>query len=92
MFKKALLFAAMTTIGSLAYAADDGDVAQKYELKDGSTVYVFKDGRMGMEDKFGRATSMKHDTVMETKDGKKIIMRGNALMRVESLHRLKGAS
>ncbi|MBK8318440.1 MAG: CopK family periplasmic copper-binding protein [Betaproteobacteria bacterium] len=33
------------------------------ELKDGSTVYIFKDGKMGMEDKYGHATlRMKKDT------------------------------
>jgi hypothetical protein len=40
---------------------------------------------MGMEDKFGRATYMESGHVMETKDGKKIIMNGNEIWRVDEL-------
>ncbi len=40
---------------------------------------------MGMEDKYGRATRMKKDTVMETKDGQKIIMHGDEVMRLDNL-------
>lgn len=54
-------------------------------LKDGPSLYNFKDGKLGMEDKFGRPQSMKQGHVMETKDGKKIIMTGNEVWRVEEL-------
>ncbi|WP_455153196.1 CopK family periplasmic copper-binding protein [Cupriavidus basilensis] len=60
-------------------------VEKKLELKDGSALYVFKDGRMGMEDRLGRAVSMKEGVLMETKDGQKIMMIGNEVWRVESL-------
>lgn len=40
---------------------------------------------MGMEDKFGQAANMKHGTFMETKDGKKIVMIGNEVWRVDQL-------
>ena len=40
---------------------------------------------MGMEDKYGRATYMESGHVMETKDGKKIIMNGNEIWRVDEL-------
>ena len=40
---------------------------------------------MGMEDKLGRAVRMKKDTVMEAKDGQKIIMHGDEVMRLDSL-------
>lgn len=60
--------------------------AQKtLQMKDGSTLYLFKDGKMAMEDKFGRAVRMKKDTVMETKDGQKLIMHGDEVMRLEQL-------
>ncbi|WP_246128901.1 CopK family periplasmic copper-binding protein [Zoogloea oleivorans] len=49
--------------------------------------YIFKDGKMAMEDKYGRATRMKKETVMETKDGRKIIMHGDEVMRLDSLLR-----
>jgi hypothetical protein len=66
-----------------SHAVDASQVEKSIELKDGSTVYIFKDGKMGMEDKYGRATRMKKDTVMETKDGQKIIMHGDEVMRLD---------
>ena len=40
---------------------------------------------MGMEDKLGRAVRMKKDTVMETKDGQKIMMHGDEVMRLDNI-------
>jgi hypothetical protein len=92
MLKKVLMIAAIAATSVSAYAVDKAQVKQSIELKDGSTVYIFKDGKMGMEDKLGRATVMEQGHVMETKDGKKIIMNGNEIWRVEELlhsnHRL----
>ena len=65
------------------YAPHPDAVAQ-YLLKDGNTLYVYKDGKMAMEDKNGKSVSMKEGTPMETKDGKKIMMKGNELWRVDS--------
>lgn len=83
--KKMLMVAALTMVGASAYAVDASQVEKSIELKDGSTVYIFKDGKMGMEDKYGRATYMESGHVMETKDGKKIIMNGNEIWRVDEL-------
>ncbi|NHC08234.1 periplasmic Cu(I)/Cu(II)-binding protein CopK [Azonexus fungiphilus] len=85
MLKKMLMVAALTMVGASAYAVDTSQVEKSIELKDGSTVYIFKDGKMGMEDKYGRATYMESGHVMETKDGKKIIMNGNEIWRVDEL-------
>jgi hypothetical protein len=87
MMKKMLMVALMSAVSVTAFASDAARAAAKQtiELKDGSTVYIFKDGKMGMEDKYGRATRMKKDTVMETKDGQKIIMHGDEVMRLDSL-------
>lgn len=87
MFKKLLMVVAMSAVTATAFASDEARAAAKQviELKDGSTVYIFKDGKMGMEDKVGRAMRMKKDTVMETKDGQKIIMHGDEVMRLDSL-------
>ena len=85
MLKKVLMIAAIAATSVSAYAVDKAQVKQSIELKDGTTVYIFKDGKMGMEDKLGRATVMKQGHVMETKDGKKIIMNGNEIWRVEEL-------
>jgi len=52
------------------------------ELKDGSTVHIYKDGKMAMEDKVGRPRTMTEETPMETKDGKIIMMKGNEVWRL----------
>jgi len=85
--KKMLMVAIMSAVSVTAFASDEARAAAKQviELKDGSTLYIFKDGKMAMEDKVGRATRMKKDTVMETKDGQKIIMHGDEVMRLDSL-------
>jgi hypothetical protein len=85
MLKKILMVVAISSAAVSAYAVDHTQVKQSIELKDGSTVYIFKDGKMGMEDKVGRATYMESGHVMETKDGKKIIMNGNEIWRVDEL-------
>lgn len=85
MLKKLLMVVAMSAVTATAFAVDAAQVEKSIELKDGSTVYIFKDGKMGMEDKLGRAVRMKKDTVMEAKDGQKIIMHGDEVMRLDSL-------
>lgn len=89
MLKKLLMVAAMSAVATAAFAGDAARAAAEktIELKDGSTVYIFKDGKMAMEDKLGRAVRMKKDVVMETKDGQKIIMHGDEVMRLDSLLR-----
>lgn len=64
-------------------ATDLSTVVKTYELKDGSKVHVFKDGKMGMENKYGKAVSMPQGKVMETKDGSKIMMKGNEVFRLD---------
>ena len=85
MLKKVLMIVAISSAAASAYAVDMSQVKQSIDLKNGSTVYIFKDGKMGMEDKYGRATYMESGHVMETKDGKKIIMNGNEIWRVDEL-------
>lgn len=90
MFKKILIVAASSMVALSAFAMDKGNVQKSIELKNGSTVYIFKDGKMGMEDKLGRSTRMKPGQVMEAKDGQKLIMIGDEVMRVESLQHKEG--
>lgn len=85
MLKKIIAIAALSMLGASAYAVDASQVEKSIELKDGSTVYIFKDGKMAMEDKTGRAVRMKKDTVMETKDGQKIMMHGDEVMRLDNI-------
>lgn len=74
----AVLFSAHATL-----AADKANVDKSIPLKDGSTVYIFKDGKMAMEDKLGRVVPMKPGHVMQTKDGQSILMVGNELARLD---------
>ena len=55
MIRKFLMTTVAATVAASAFAIDTANVEKSYELKDGSTVHVFKDGKMGMEDKIGRA-------------------------------------
>lgn len=89
MLKRMLLVVATSALATSAFAGDAAraEAKQVLDLKDGTTVYIFKDGKMAMEDKFGRGMRMKKDTVMETKDGQKIIMHGDEVARLETLFR-----
>jgi len=87
MIKKILVGTAGAMIALSAFAVDMSKVDKSIELKDGSTVYIFKDGKMGMENKLGKTVRMKPGHVMETKDGQRIIMVGDEVARLESLMR-----
>jgi len=91
MLKKLLMVVAMSAVTATAFAVDESKVEKSIELKDGSTVYIFKDGKMGMEDNVGRTVRMKKGTVMETKDGQKIMMHGDEVMRLENILRPPGS-
>ena len=66
-------------------AIASADVKQVINLKDGSSVYVFNDGEMAMETKYGRAQRMDPGMVMETADGQKVTMNGDEVARLDSL-------
>lgn len=87
MLKKALMVAALGIATTSAFAIDVEKVEQSIPLKDGSTVHILKDGKMAMENKFGRAVRMKQGEVMETKDGQKIMMHGDEVVRLNSILR-----
>lgn len=63
--------------------ADAFQVTQRIELKDGTFLNVYKDGKAGMENKFGRSVYMKPGQTMQTKDGRTVTMIGNETYRVE---------
>lgn len=93
MLSKLAIVAASFLVTASALAVDEGNVTKSYPLKDGSTVYVFKDGKMAMEDKLGRLVTMKEGHTMETTDGQRIMMKGNEIWRLErELHRDRGGS
>lgn len=89
MLKKMLMVVAMSTVAVSAFANDAAraEAKQVIDLKDGSTVYVFKNGKMAMENRYGHATRMEQNTAMEAKDGQKIMMHGDEVARLDSLLR-----
>lgn len=85
--KKLLLIAVLSTAAISAMAVDASLVEKSIALTNGSTVYIFKNGQMAMEDQYGRAVRMKQNEVMTTKDGQKIMMHGDEVSVLSSLLR-----
>ena len=85
MFKKLLVAAASSVISLSAFAADANQAEKSIQLNHGATVHVFADGKMAMESQFGRAVYMEPGRVMQTKDGKQIVMNGNEVARLDQL-------
>lgn len=73
-----LLILAVSGLAVAAGADTVGDI----QLKDGSTLHIYKDGKMAMEDKTGKPMTMPQGTPMETKSGKIIMMKDNEVWRV----------
>lgn len=53
------------------------------QLKDGSSLYVLKDGKMAKEDKLGRVVALKRGEILEATDGRKWTAIGNESARLE---------
>lgn len=85
------LFAAvvLSALASSAFASDSlaNNVDKTYRLKDGGTVFVFKDGKLAMVDKFDRAIHVSKGQVLETSDGQKITMTSSESARLDFLQR-----
>ena len=74
-----------TAVPVLAGDAAAQEAKQIANLTDGSILYVFKDGKMSMEDKYGRPMRMKAGLVMEAKDGQRLTMVGDEVARLQLL-------
>ncbi len=85
MLKKVLVAVAVSAVAVSAFAWDDGGIEKSIDLKDGNTVHVFKDGKMGMENPYGYVVAMEEGHVMEAKDGRKIVMQGNETARLNAV-------
>jgi len=83
--KKLIATVVLATVSATVLAFGLDGVKQSIPLRDGSTVHVFENGKMAMEDKLGRARYMSDGDVMETSDGQKITMRGNEVARLDAL-------
>ena len=64
------------------FALDNADIVKSVPLKVGSTMHQFKDGKMSMEDKYGRAVRMKDGMTMETTEGKTVTMSGDEVQKL----------
>lgn len=68
-----------------AFAFERGEIQKTVPLKDGSTVYIFTDGKMAMEDALGRVVAMNDGLPMQAKDGQTIRMVGNETARLDQI-------
>lgn len=83
MWKKLAFAAAASMVAASVHAVTaDRDVKETVALNDGSSVVIFKDGQMAMENRFGRPFMMPEGERMEAKDGRTIVMSGNAVSRL----------
>ena len=85
---KLALIAVLGTAGvttAFAHDAARAEAKQMIELKDGSTLYIFKDGKMAMENRYGRATRLGVGAVVEAKDGRQIKLESEEVARLDTL-------
>lgn len=87
MLKKMFVVVAMSAVAASAFASNYArqEAKQVIDLKDGSTAYIFKDGKMAMESRFGQAIRMTPGMAMEARDGQKLTMVGDEVARLELL-------
>lgn len=71
-----------------AFALDNTDIVKSTQLKDGSFVHQFKDGKMAMESNFGKVVRMQEGTTMETANGQSITMKGDEVAKLSESIRL----
>lgn len=86
LFTLAMAFAAAgLSVPAFARDALPQATQQALALKDGSTLYVFKDGKMAREDRYGRAAYLNQGEVLELADGSKVPAVGNEVARLRGL-------
>lgn len=86
--RKSILVLSLVLPALSAFAMDNTDVVKSTQLKDGSTVHQFKDGKMAMENQFGKAVRMQEGTTMEMADGQSITMKGDEVAKLSNAIRL----
>jgi hypothetical protein len=74
MLQRSQLVAAILVTAAVAAGAAE-PATDRYELKDGSMLYVRPDGTMNMVDGQGKPLSMKDGVAMELKDGNMLMMK-----------------
>ena len=87
MLKKSLVAIALSAVMAVAVGAESdarNAAKQTIELQDGSILYVFQNGKMAVENRFGIATSTRPGTELRAKDGSSITMVGNEVGYLDS--------
>jgi len=82
-----VLIVGLSFVATSAFAGHAArEAAKEYvPLKDGGALYIFQDGKMAKEDRFGRAESMNKTDILESKDGKKFPVASNEVARLDWL-------
>ncbi|WP_432697679.1 CopK family periplasmic copper-binding protein [Marinobacterium sp. YM272] len=89
MIKQTLIAAGFVLMSSAAVAGLAP--VEKYGLQDGGTLYVFDDGKMGVENEFGLVKSVEEGATLTTASGKEITMVGNEIARVRQIELQRNA-
>lgn len=81
----AAIVLSVAAIPSFAFDAATTAAEKTIPMKDGGTLYVFKDGKMALGNKYGRAISMEVGQSLEAADGSKITVSSNEVARLDML-------
>jgi len=70
-----------------AHAADAArrEAKEVINLQDGGALYIFSDGKMAKEGKYGYAEVLRTGTTLQTADGNTIKVTSNEVMRLSGL-------
>ncbi|MGE0116251.1 CopK family periplasmic copper-binding protein [Hydrogenophaga sp.] len=87
MIRKLSIFVLSMAALAPAFAMDAArsEAKEVIALQNGELLYVFKDGMMAKEGKFGGVIHLRKGEVVQTADGKSITTVGNEVARLNSL-------
>jgi len=83
--RKSIIPSILFAIASAAFAADQA-TQQSIELKDGGKIVMEKGGTMIHVDAAGNRVKMRDGTMMEAKDGSKLMMKNNEIWKTITEH------
>lgn len=80
---------ALTLLAAPSFAANAAaaNAQRMIPLKGGGTLYIFKDGKMAQENKYGRAQRMAVGQTLEAADGQKMAITSDEVARLNWLLR-----
>ena len=81
--------AALTLLAAPSFAANvaAANAQRIIPLKDGGTLYIFKDGKMAQESRYGRAQRMTMGQTLDAADGQKVVVTSDEVGRLSLLLR-----